>query len=146
MKPGPGGPRYPCMTGREGPPHFNSILYYEVDRPLREASSHSLNTPRTTWPRQPPKPVISRSDAAVHTRSPGEVLSSKLLRAFSTRARRPDRDSRRFTTLSRSPMNIRNLSNSLGVQTPLAMASTSSPRALLAWMSSSRLSRASRST
>lgn len=80
------------------------------------------------------------------TRSSGEVLSSRLLRAFSTRARRPDRDSRRLTTLSRSPINILNLSNSFGLQTSFTMASTSSPRILFAWMSSRSVSRASLST
>lgn len=77
------------------------------------------------------------------TRSSGEVFSSRLLRAFSTRARRPDSDSRRLTTLSRSPINILNLSNSFDLQTSFTMASTSSPSILFAWMSSRSVSRAS---
>lgn len=79
----------------------------------------------------------------IRTRSSLVAFSPKLLRTFSTRARRPERESRRFTTLSKSPMNILYLSNSFGLHSSLINSSTSSPRALFILMSASRPSLAS---
>lgn len=79
----------------------------------------------------------------IHTRSSLLAFSPRLLRTFSTRARRPERESKRFTTLSKSPMNILYLSNSLGLHSLLINSSTSSPRALFILMSASRPSLAS---
>ncbi len=90
--------------------------------------------------------AFPKSLICILTLSSSEASSSRLFRAFSTLAKRPDRDSRRLTTLSRSPTNIRNFSSSLGLQTPWTMTSTSSPRALLSCTSSCRLSWASLST
>lgn len=85
-------------------------------------------------PRSPAPPTLSSRLAS----------SPRPLRTFSTRARRPERDSSRLTTLSKSPMNILYLSNSLGLQSSRIRASTSSPKALLSLMSISRLPFASR--
>lgn len=71
---------------------------------------------------------------------------SMLLRAFSTRASRPESDNNRLTTLSRSPINKWYFSNSLDLQTAFKLASTSSPRAALALMSSTSPRWASRRT
>lgn len=65
--------------------------------------------------------------------------SSKLLRALSTRARRPRRESRRLSTLSRSPTNVRNFSSCLGWHNCWTRASTRTPRATFSTMSSWRL-------
>lgn len=62
------------------------------------------------------------------TFSSASVLPSILLMAFWTRARRLDRQSKRLTTFSRSPMNIMYRSNSLGLQTSRTVTSSSSPR------------------
>lgn len=79
----------------------------------------------------------------IRTRSSLLAFSPRLLRTFSTRARRPERESKRFTTLSKSPMNILYLSNSFGLHSSLINSSTSSPRALFILMSASKPSFAS---
>lgn len=86
------------------------------------------------------------ASAPLPTLSSAGACGPRLPSAVSTRARRPESESRRLTTLSRSPTKRRYLSNSPGVQRACRRVATSSPSAPLALMSSCSPRCASRST
>ncbi len=75
---------------------FQPIYYAFLKLLILDVILHNIN------------PLSPKSLICILTLSSSEASSSRLFRAFSTLAKRPDRDSRRLTTLSRSPTNIRN--------------------------------------